>query len=686
MSAIRKFILDQLSVWPLAASNFRSMKAAATRTFDVGGLEVTAQYNPERITSSTAETDESTIGSRPCFLCPENRPQEQFHIRFEGRKGRSYNVQLNPYPIFPDHLVIVRSVHVPQSIAHVFVDAMDFCRANPGFLVFYNGPFSGASAPDHHHFQACHTGALPLQKAADVFLENPGVPLATNQDASLYHFDKFTRGIYVLDSATPKSLAKLFYRLLDCAPVSPGEPEPRFNLYTYCSGERFRAIVVLRSKLRSHHYCAEGDEHLTMSPGAADMGGVFVVPVESDFRKLSAGMLESMVDEVVISAEDERKVAWRLSRKQRKIDVGIMSAPQICFEIISDGAGPQKVIWKDGRIEYCGALYDELFFDRVSPSTLFAEPSFILYDVPIGKGFHWEKKMDQKFAGSLKFIVEGDRITAINHVGIENYLVSVISSEMKASSPLELLKAHAIISRSWLLSFSADHENYDVCADDHCQRYQGLSLAIGENARRAIDETWGKVLEYDGELCDTRYSKCCGGTTEVFSTCWEDRELPYLRSFADPYCAKTDPEFLSTVLNDYDLPTGDFLEWKVEYGDEELSELLRDRTGVDFGRIEEMEALRRGPSGRIMYLRIRGTKAEKTIGKELEIRRALSRSHLKSSNFEVERGDGVWILRGRGWGHGVGLCQIGAAQMAREGFGCEQILDFYYPGAKICEK
>lgn len=187
MSAIRKFILDQLSVWPLAASNFRSMKAAATRTFDVGGLEVTAQYNPERITSSTAETDESTIGSRPCFLCPENRPQEQFHIRFEGRKGRSYNVQLNPYPIFPDHLVIVRSVHVPQSIAHVFVDAMDFCRANPGFLVFYNGPFSGASAPDHHHFQACHTGALPLQKAADVFLENPGVPLATNQDASLYH-------------------------------------------------------------------------------------------------------------------------------------------------------------------------------------------------------------------------------------------------------------------------------------------------------------------------------------------------------------------------------------------------------------------------------------------------------------------------------------------------------------------
>lgn len=423
-----------------------------------------------------------------------------------------------------------------------------------------------------------------------------------------------------------------------------------------------------------------------MSPGAADMGGVFVVPVESDFRKLSAGMLESMVDEVVISAEDERKVAWRLSRKQRKIDVGIMSAPQICFEIISDGAGPQKVIWKDGRIEYCGALYDELFFDRVSPSTLFAEPSFILYDVPIGKGFHWEKKMDQKFAGSLKFIVEGDRITAINHVGIENYLVSVISSEMKASSPLELLKAHAIISRSWLLSFSADHENYDVCADDHCQRYQGLSLAIGENARRAIDETWGKVLEYDGELCDTRYSKCCGGTTEVFSTCWEDRELPYLRSFADPYCAKADPEFLSTVLNDYDLPTGDFLEWKVEYGDEELSELLHDRTGVDFGRIEEMEALRRGPSGRIMYLRIRGTKAEKTIGKELEIRRALSRSHLKSSNFEVERGDGVWTLRGRGWGHGVGLCQIGAAQMAREGFGCEQILDFYYPGAKICEK
>ncbi|MCQ2153986.1 MAG: DUF4922 domain-containing protein [Bacteroidales bacterium] len=486
MSALTKFISDQLSVWPLAASNFRKLKAAESKTLEVGGLEVKVQFNPSRIASSTCEVDALSIGSRPCFLCVENRPREQFHLKFEGRKGRRYNIQVNPYPVFPDHLVIARDTHVPQSIAHVFVDAMDFSRKYPEFLVFYNGPCSGASAPDHLHFQACHLGQLPLQTAADEFLANPGEPLATNQDARLYEFPRFAKGIYVLDSETPKSLAKLFYRLLDCAPVVDGESEPRFNLFSYCSGKRFRAIVVLRGSLRSHHYASRGDDHLTMSPGAADVAGMFIAPVEEDFRKVDAGMLEEMVREVTIGAEDAEKVKWRLSRKQLKIDVAIMSAPEIRFEVISDGAGPQCVAFRDGRIEYGGVLYDELYFDRVTASTLFAEPSFILYDVPVGEG----AVEDERFAGSLKFIVEEGRITAINHVGIENCLLGIISFGKEGKDSPESLKEEAVKVRSWLLGRIGP----DRRLDGRDRRYRGLSAFDDPKVKAAIDQTWGEVL------------------------------------------------------------------------------------------------------------------------------------------------------------------------------------------------
>ena len=697
MDNLNKFIRDQLSVWPLAAANFRALKSMKVRPVDIDGIPSSIQFNPGRITSSTACIDEDYLAARPCFLCVEHRPPEQFHLKFEGRKGRRYNIQVNPYPIFQKHLVIARSEHVPQAIWHHLPDMLDFARTYTDFTVYYNGPRSGASAPDHLHFQAVPRDVLPLETALDTFLDAPGEPLARVKDATIHHFRHYTRGVYGLKATTTKSLAKLFYQLLDCCPVMDEGLEPRFNLYAWFKPQtgEYRLMTVLRTEIRSHHYDAEGSEHLTISPGAAEMAGVFVAPCEEDFVKATPEQLTQMLAEVSVTPEVEQKINDRLTRKQPRIEVGIMSAEEIRFEIISDGAGIQRVSAEGNRISYNGTLYDELYFDSVTRSTLFSEPSFRLIGVPIGIDFHWQRRQDQEFAGSLKFIAEDGKVTAINRVGLEDYLLSVISSEMRADAPLEFLKAHAVISRSWALArmesrrhpesaeSAIPHTNYDVCADDHCQRYQGLTLAVGENVRRAIDETWGRTLRYNGALCDTRFSKCCGGRTELFSTCWEDRDYPYLQSVEDPWCDCKDPAILEKVMNDYDLETADFHDWEQRYTTEELSRLIRERTGIDFGSIESMEPLERGVSGRIKYLRITGSKASRTIGKELAIRRALSTSHLKSSNFSVSREGDVWILKGNGWGHGVGLCQIGAAAMAAAGYDYRQILQHYYTDASV---
>ena len=687
MKELNKFIKDQLSVWQLASSNFRALKTAPSREVDVFGLKCRIQYNPRRVISSTADTSPAAIASRKCFLCADNRPKEQFHLGFEGRKGRNYHIQINPYPIFRGHLVIVRDEHIPQEIWHHFPDMLDFAARYKDYLVFYNGPSSGASAPDHLHFQAIPKHNLPLEEVVDEFLDHPGEPLATVKDASLYKFDGYARGVFALKATTSKSLAKLFYRLLDCTDRGKGEEEPMFNLYAYVKNGEYRTIVVMRSAKRSHHFYSEGADHLTISPGAADIAGLFVAPFREDYDKADTALLEELLSEVCISEDEQNMIVWRLIRHQEKISVGLLSAKEIRFEIISDGAGPQTVKWHDGRISYNGMLYDELYFDSMTLSTLFAEASFILYDVVIGIDFHWQQKRTFKYAGGLKFIVEGDRITAVNCIGMEDYLMSVISSEMKSSASIELLKAHAVISRSWLKArlkdHKAGHEHFDVCADDHCQRYQGLTMAVGDDVCRAIDRTWGQVLEYGGDICDTRYSKCCGGRTELFSTCWEDVDLPYLQSVEDPFCDCENSSILSQVLNDYDLHTADFHDWTVQYTTDELSELVRTRTGIDFGTIVALEAVERGPSGRIKYLRITGTLHEEVIGKELAIRKALSSSHLKSSAFEIEKSPDGFVLKGRGWGHGVGLCQIGAAAMAAQGYDYRQILSHYYVGAEI---
>jgi len=701
MQTLRKFIKDQLSVWPMAAANFRTLKRISQKDFKVFGLDCKVQFNPSRVASSTADTSPEALLSRPCFLCESNRPPEQFHLKFEGRKGRSYNIQVNPFPIFPSHLVIARDEHIPQAIWHHMPDMLDFARRFSDWTVFYNGPESGASAPDHLHFQAVPRSLMPLEKAVDVFLDNPGNPMATNKDAAAYHYTGFTPGVFAFKGDTAKSLTKLFYRVLCCCSATEMTREPRFNLYIWFRDGEYRAFVVFRRAVRSHHYYSSGPDHLSISPGAADMAGVFVAPFREDLDNVTAPLLEQMLSEVCISPEEEATLVRRITRTQPKIDVGIMSADEITFEIISDGAGPQKVSWHDGLINYNGTLYDELVFDSVTRSTLFAEPSFILRDVTIGIGFHWEQRRTLKFAGSLRFRVEGDKIVAINRIGLENYLLSVIGSEMKSTAGLELLKAHAVISRSWAVRRMRErrdnvpgipHSAFDVCADDCCQRYQGMTMAVGDSVRRAIDETWGQVLEYGGELCDARYSKCCGGLTERFSTCWDGPDLPYLSSVADrpsggekDFCDCENADVLSQVLNDYDLKTRDFYRWEVRYGRAEISAIIKERSGKDIGLLQALEPLGRGDSGRISLLRISGSGGSFELGKELAIRKTLSRSCLKSSCFEAAWEGDVLVLRGRGWGHGAGLCQIGAAVMASRGYGFKDILSHYYKGTNtVC--
>lgn len=425
------------------------------------------------------------------------------------------------------------------------------------------------------------------------------------------------------------------------------------------------------------------------------------------------------------------------------INVGILSGKQIEFQFDmpyicmgQEVVGFNRVSLDGGLIEWNGSKYAELIFKPVCE-----EDSFWLKDVVIGINFHWERKEDQQFQGALKLIIEDGAITAINIIKVEDYLTSVISSEMSATASLDLLKAHAVISRSWLLAqieknkeltnnkvdYSTftqnenelirwydreDHVNYDVCADDHCQRYQGITRTFSnlDTVKQAIQETRGQVLFSDGKICDARFSKCCGGMVEEFQHCWEDIKYPYLVKTRDDkdqtdlpdltqetnavkwiqqrpsaFCNTQDKKILSQVLNNYDQETQDFYRWQVSYTQDELSELVKERTGIDFGAITDLIPVERGTSARLVKLKITGTKKTMTIGKELEIRRTLSKSHLYSSAFYVEKKDSTFILHGAGWGHGVGLCQIGAAVMAEEGYRYDKILLHYYIGAGIRE-
>ncbi|MDR2815888.1 MAG: SpoIID/LytB domain-containing protein [Proteiniphilum sp.] len=420
--------------------------------------------------------------------------------------------------------------------------------------------------------------------------------------------------------------------------------------------------------------------------------------------------------------------------EQQKIDFSLPSGYKLNERYVHAGDYPVEI--SGGKILFNGETFDELVFEADDPH----RNSFGLKNVIIGVQFHWERKESQYFQGNLKFIMENDGISAINIVSLEDYLTSVISSEMSATSSEELLKTHAVISRSWLLaqirknkslenagtgyqtSFKTpteifrwydreNHNRFDVCADDHCQRYQGIARQSTELVKKVIRETRGETLLYNGDICDARFSKCCGGATEIFENVWEPAPHPYLQAKLDQaegaflpdltveenaekwirsspaaFCNTKDTYILKQVLNDYDRETADFYRWTITYSQEELSALIRERSGIDFGEIIALQPLERGASGRIIRLKIIGAERVMTIGKELEIRRTLSKSHLYSSAFVAdahgEDKNGIpqaFTLTGAGWGHGVGLCQIGAAIMAEKGYGYKEILAHYFP-------
>ena len=758
-SSISRFFNRQLEVCTDARHRFRDLKHVETRQFSD---QLKLQWNPARIVSTGAKIDKKTLGERPCFLCDKNRPKEQMSKQIDEK----FHLLVNPFPILPVHFTIPARKHQPQLIYKNYGEMHRFISLHSDLMVFYNGPKCGASAPDHLHFQAGTNGILPLQTNWQRLSRNLTDIISLNDEEKISVVRDFIVPAFVIISKSAESDEALFRRLYKAMPQRGDETEPMMNIISWRKGEEFISVVIPREKHRPEAYFAEGDAQFVVSPGALDMSGLIITPREEDFRKLTEEKALSLLQECGVSEEKMNAIIAKLKAskdaedaaeasstlynkgKQPDVTVGIVSAQKIHFSLnkpyLAKGEkvlGEQVVEFSEGGVLWNGNQYSQLTFHPQS-----ADASFSLSDVTIGVNFHWERKETQTFLGTLRFVVESDKIVAINELPVEKYLESVISSEMSATSSLELLKAHAVISRSWLLaqmkkrrevaesgnnffSFTKkedtlirwydreDHTLFDVCADDHCQRYQGITKETSPHVAEAIRQTKGQILMDGEEICDARFSKCCGGITEEFQYCWEDTPKTYLTAVRDialgvehtlpnltneeeaekwirfnppAFCNTQDKKILSEVLNDYDQETVNFYRWKETLSQEKLQQLIADKLKMDLGAILDMKAVERGKSGRISKLQIIGTEKTFTIGKELEIRRTLSDSHLLSSAFVVDKYDkdeqGVpqrFELIGAGWGHGVGLCQIGAAVMGEQGYHYDAILLHYYQGAEI---
>lgn len=758
-SSISRFFNRQLEVWTDARHRFRDLKHVETRQFSD---QLKLQWNPARIVSTGAKIDKKTLGERPCFLCDKNRPKEQMSKQIDEK----FHLLVNPFPILPVHFTIPARKHQPQLIYKNYGEMHRFISLHSDLMVFYNGPKCGASAPDHLHFQAGTNGILPLQTNWQRLSRNLTDIISLNDEEKISVVRDFIVPAFVIISKSAESDEALFRRLYKAMPQRGDETEPMMNIISWRKGEEFISVVIPREKHRPEAYFAEGDAQFVVSPGALDMSGLIITPREEDFRKLTEEKVLSLLQECGVSEEKMNAIIAKLKAskdaedaaeasstlynkgKQPDVTVGIVSAQKIHFSLnkpyLAKGEkvlGEQVVEFSEGGVLWNGNQYSQLTFHPQS-----ADASFSLSGVTIGVNFHWERKETQTFLGTLRFVVESDKIVAINELPVEKYLESVISSEMSATSSLELLKAHAVISRSWLLaqmkkrrevaesgnnffSFTKkedmlirwydreDHTLFDVCADDHCQRYQGITKETSPHVAEAIRRTKGQILMDGEEICDARFSKCCGGITEEFQYCWEDTPKTYLTAVRDialgvehtlpnltneeeaekwirfnppAFCNTQDKKILSEVLNDYDQETVNFYRWKETLSQEKLQQLIADKLKMDLGAILDMKAVERGKSGRISKLQIIGTEKIFTIGKELEIRRTLSDSHLLSSAFVVDKYDkdeqGVpqrFELIGAGWGHGVGLCQIGAAVMGEQGYHYDAILLHYYQGAEI---
>ena len=764
-SSISRFFNRQLEMWEDARHRFRDLKHVEVRQLSD---QLKVQFNPARIVSTGAKIDKHTLGERPCFLCERNRPKEQMTKQIDDH----FQLLVNPFPILPVHFTIPATKHQPQSIYRHYGEMHRLLSLHSELMVFYNGPKCGASAPDHLHFQAGTSGVLPLQTNWQRLSRNLTDVISLTDEEKISVLRDFLVPAFVIISKSEDSDEELFHRLYRSMPMRGDESEPMMNIIAWRKGEEFISVVIPREKHRPDAYFAEGEAQMMVSPGALDMAGLIITPREEDFSKINLDKASALLRECGISAEKMEAIVSNLKAsaatahehplqllagkgKQPNVNVGIVSGQKIHFSLnkpyLAKGemvTGEQEVAFSEGGILWNGNQYSSLTFHPQS-----ADASFSLSDVTIGVNFHWERKETQTFLGTLHFVVESDKICAINELPVERYLESVISSEMSATSSLELLKAHAVISRSWLLAqmkkrrevaesgnnfFSfvkkddrlirwydrEDHTIFDVCADDHCQRYQGITKETSPHVAEAIRQTKGQILMDGDDICDARFSKCCGGVTEEFQYCWEDTPKNYLSSVRDiiqgvksagtaapaplpslqdeaaadawirsnppAFCNTTDKKILSQVLNDYDQETADFYRWKVTLTQEKLKQLLDEKLKMNFGDILDLQAEERGKSGRISKLRIVGTEKTFVIGKELEIRRALSDTHLYSSAFVVDRCDidekGVpqrFDIIGAGWGHGVGLCQIGAAVMGEEGFDYDAILLHYYQGAEI---
>ncbi len=784
---MQQFFREQLEAWEEARQRYEDLQQVQTKELTDADHTFYAQYNPARIVSTGADIAPKAIAERPCFLCDLERPEVQQALPVD----RHYQLLVNPFPILPEHFTIPTRRHTPQTILPHFNTLRNMAWNVPDKIFFYNGPVCGASAPDHAHFQAGSRGILPIEKDWKTYEINmeklyPIQPkeeellaevVSQPSNCGLYLLKSYVCPVFVIRTRPSERPCILFEKLYHALPLFDGESEPRMNVICWRQSwnvgreDEIITLIFPRKKHRPDCYFRTDKEQLLVSPGALDMGGLIITPREDDFSKITTEQAQNILSEVTLNEEELEPVIGQFEGFMKKeegnttqeteeslheqpepeVNVGIMSEQRIRFSLNATYSakgslvrGEQTVECCEGGILWNGNLYRELTF---TPQSKHA--SFSLYDVTIGIKFHWERQETQIFSGTLKLVVEEEKIVAINVLPVENYLISVISSEMSASSSLEFLKAAAVISRSWLyaqiekrkklsghdrgfFSFNKgdgelirwydreDHTIFDVCADDHCQRYQGITRASNEAVVQAVKATRGQILMYEEEICDARFHKCCGGVTEEFPYCWEDKQLPYLISIRDAapenttgirparpdltkekeaekwirsnppsFCNTTDKNILHQVLNDYDLETKDFYRWKVEYTQEEIATLITENLKTDFGQIIDLTPVERGPGGHISRLKITGTERTLVIGKELEIRRVLSNTHLFSSAFIVDKAEmtdnipGKFILTGAGWGHGVGVCQIGAAVMGEKGYLYNEILTHYYDGTTI---
>ena len=805
MSAHQQLFEEQIRDWALAADNYQALSQTLTKDFMLDGQLVRLQCNPKRLVSSAATISEAAIQQRPCFLCDRNRPTAQKGVTFED-----FTILVNPFPVFPRHFTIANG-HQPQSIRGHFGFFLRLAKGMDDCVVFYNGPKCGASAPDHLHFQAGNKGVMPLEKDFEGWKNKHVASVFKSEGVELLELHGLLRGGWLLEGSDEKALTVVFDRLVNV--MTTGAEEPMLNILGWYADGVWQCIVFPRIAHRPSCYYREDEGKMLISPASVEMGGLVVAARLEDFERMTEGDLRTIFAEVSMSEVAVSALSEQFLENFREplLEVGIVSATEIPFtftepfRMVQTGKivqGYYAVCLINGKIEwkflaasneeasnpfsksvhalipqqsspefrraasiddfpFKNERYDSLEFEAVNPKG----GCFELPEVKIGIDFHWERTEKQTFEGRLKFLVDGDTLTAINCVPLESYLTSVISSEMSAKASAELLKAHAVISRSWLMSQlrqkgkntgkvsemvetdterikwydREDHALYDVCADDHCQRYQGITKASTVQVREAMKATRGQTLVSEGEICDARFSKCCGGVMETFENCWENEPKTYLQGLADcdvqtalkidssilkvrkfsgfnapsvllvsgnqdlsfpdlsdesnarewilgtppAFCNTTDKNILEQVLNNYDQETTDFFRWKVRYTVKEISRLVHERSGIDFGEILDLIPVERGVSGRLVKLKVVGNKRSMLLGKELEIRRTFSATHLYSSAFVVEKTSDGFVLHGAGWGHGVGLCQIGAAVMGEQGYDYRAILSHYYPNTEL---